>query len=232
MARGRARLAAVPVLGLRVAYGVAVIVAPERLTRRWLGQRRPPAMQVPLRGIGGREIAVHGAAMVAALTGAPVRPWLAVSIAGDLSDIAATAAARADVPGGSAGRDARRGRRVGAADRRARRDGRRLTGPGGTFAPCGSDCMRWGSVPARARRSSRPWRGRRTGRLCHAVGRRARGHGRPAHLALPVQRQRRDRGARRRRLAGPVRVPELCRRRRRGGSGWPPESCWSPSTTR
>ena len=104
MARGPARLAAVPVLGLRVAYGVALIVVPARLTRRWLGPAAASrATQVPLRGIGGREVAVHGAAMIAALTGAPVRPWLAASIAGDLSDIAATAAARADLPGGSAG---------------------------------------------------------------------------------------------------------------------------------
>lgn len=98
----RARLATVPVLGLRVAYGLGLIVAPERLTRRWLGPATASApMRVPLRGVGGREIAVHGAALVAALTGAAVRPWLAVSIAGDLSDIAATAVAHDDVPDGS-----------------------------------------------------------------------------------------------------------------------------------
>ena len=100
MASGRVRLAAVPMLGLRVAYGVGLIAAPERLARRWLGPASAP-VRVPLRGIGGREIAVHGAALVAALTGAPVRPWLAVSIAGDLSDIAATAVAHGDVPDGS-----------------------------------------------------------------------------------------------------------------------------------
>ena len=98
--RDRARLAAVPVLGLRVAYGVGLIVAPERLTRRWLGPATA-SMRVSLRGVGGREIAVHGAALVAALTGAALRPWLAVSIAGDLSDIAATAVAHDDVPDGS-----------------------------------------------------------------------------------------------------------------------------------
>ncbi len=100
--RDRARLAAVPVLGLRLAYGVGLIVAPERLTRRWLGPATASApIRVPLGGIGGREIAVHGAALVAALTGARMRPWLAVSIAGDLSDIAATAVAHDDVPDGS-----------------------------------------------------------------------------------------------------------------------------------
>jgi len=104
MADGRARRAAVPVLGLRVAYGVGLIVVPERLARRWLGPAAASGpTQVPLRGIGGREIAVHGAAMIAALTGAPVRPWLAASIAGDFADIAATTAVRGDLPDGSAG---------------------------------------------------------------------------------------------------------------------------------
>ena len=103
MANRPVRLAAVPILGLRIAYGVGLIAVPERLTRRWLGPASASGpTQVPLRGIGGRELAVHGAALVAVLTGAPVRPWLAASIAGDLSDIAATVAARADLPEGSA----------------------------------------------------------------------------------------------------------------------------------
>lgn len=98
----RTRLGAVPILGLRVAYGIGLIAAPERLSRRWLGPVvAARAAQVPLRGIGGREVAVHGAALIAVLTGAPVRPWLGVSIAGDLSDIAATAVAYDDVPAGS-----------------------------------------------------------------------------------------------------------------------------------
>jgi hypothetical protein len=91
------------ILGLRVAYGAGLIVAPQRLTRRWLGPAaRTGPVQVPLRGMGGREVAVHGAALIAVLTGSPVRPWLAVSIAGDLCDIVATAAARDAVPDGAA----------------------------------------------------------------------------------------------------------------------------------
>ena len=46
--------------------------------------------KVALRGIGGREIALHGLAIAAAVRGKPLAPWLAVSIAGDLNDIAAT----------------------------------------------------------------------------------------------------------------------------------------------
>ena len=51
-----------------------------------------------MRGLAAREIAVHVAATVDALRGAPLRPWLALSIAGDLADIAATAAGRDGVP--------------------------------------------------------------------------------------------------------------------------------------
>jgi hypothetical protein len=102
MASERFRLATMPILGLRVAYGIGLILAPQRLTRRWLGPAvAARAAQVPLRGIGGREVAVHGAALIAALTGGRVRPWLAVSISGDLCDIAATAVAHDDVPDGS-----------------------------------------------------------------------------------------------------------------------------------
>jgi hypothetical protein len=93
------RLAAVSVLALRAAYGAALLAAPGRVTRQWLGPAaaRPPAV-VAVRGLAAREIAVHVAAMVDALRGAPLRPWLALSIAGDLADIAATAAGRHGVP--------------------------------------------------------------------------------------------------------------------------------------
>jgi hypothetical protein len=97
------RALTVGVLALRVVYGVALIAAPERLSRRWLGpdSERSPT-QVALRGLGAREIVVHVAALNAALRGAPVRGFLAASIAGDLSDIAATVAGRDELPDGSA----------------------------------------------------------------------------------------------------------------------------------
>ena len=80
------RTATLALLGLRVAYGAALIAAPERLGLRWLG---PPAgaapTQVPLRGLGAREIVVHGAAIAAVLQGKPVRPFLAASAAGTVT---------------------------------------------------------------------------------------------------------------------------------------------------
>lgn len=70
------------VLASRVAYGAAA--------------------QVPLRGLGAREVALHGAALVSFLHGSAVRPFLAASIAGDLGDIGATTLAREGLPDGSA----------------------------------------------------------------------------------------------------------------------------------
>jgi hypothetical protein len=91
------------VLGLRIAYGAALIIAPQRLAGRWLGPGAALApVQVPLRGLGMRELLLHAGALSAALRGNDVRPWLAASIAGDLTDIASTVAGRGELPPGAA----------------------------------------------------------------------------------------------------------------------------------
>jgi hypothetical protein len=98
-----ARKGAVVVLALRIAYGAGLIAAPSRLGRRWLGPAANAApTQVPLRALGAREIILHTGAMIAAVRGAPLRPWLAGSIVGDISDLAATLAGRGELPTGSA----------------------------------------------------------------------------------------------------------------------------------
>ncbi len=116
------RIAAIAVLALRAAYGAALVAAPGRVTKQWLGPAatRPPAV-VGVRGLGAREVAVHVAAIVGALRGAPLRPWLAVSVAGDLSDIA-DHRGEPRRPARQGGReDARGRRRLGRDQRRARR---------------------------------------------------------------------------------------------------------------
>jgi len=96
------RAATLTLLGLRVAYGAGLIVAPKRLAQRWLGDSAgAPPTQVPLRGMGAREIVVHGAAIAAVLNDVPVRPFLAASAAGDVADILATLAGRRGLPEGS-----------------------------------------------------------------------------------------------------------------------------------
>ncbi|WP_027008225.1 hypothetical protein [Conexibacter woesei] len=95
------RPAVTAVLALRAVYGVALIAAPERLARRWLGPSAATGpTQVPLRALGMRELLIHGGALVAIATSdADPKPFLYASIAGDLSDIAATFAARRELPG-------------------------------------------------------------------------------------------------------------------------------------
>lgn len=99
----RARQAAVAVAALRVAYGAALAAAPARTTRSWLGGDAARAgATVALRALGAREIVLHGGAIAAAASDAPVRPWLLASIGGDCADIAATFAARSGLPDGAA----------------------------------------------------------------------------------------------------------------------------------
>jgi hypothetical protein len=98
-----ARKAAAGVALLRIAYGAALLAAPGRVTRNWLGRDRSrAATTVALRGLGAREVALHAGALLAALRGGGVRPWLAASIGGDCSDVVATFAARDGLPGGAA----------------------------------------------------------------------------------------------------------------------------------
>jgi hypothetical protein len=102
--RNAVRGAIVAILSLRILYGVALLVAPAKVAgNRWLGPGAgQPAALVPLRGVGGREVAVHGMALIALLRGGDVRPWLGASILGDLVDIGATVTAREGLPEGSA----------------------------------------------------------------------------------------------------------------------------------
>ena len=93
------RSAALTVLGLRVAYGVALVATPAKITRSWLGPSvEGDATQVALRGLGGREVLLHGFGIAAAVRGKPLLPWLLISMAGDLTDIAATFAGRGGIP--------------------------------------------------------------------------------------------------------------------------------------
>lgn len=99
-----ARVAAVNMLAARVAYGTALLVAPGKVAgNRWLGAgARKPAATVGLRGVGGREVALHGLALLEMLWEQPVRPLLIASAAGDLVDVAATVLSRESLPKGSA----------------------------------------------------------------------------------------------------------------------------------
>src|ERR1700755_3566764 len=71
----RTRLGAIVVFGMRIAYGAALLAAPDKVTKRWLGPGRSAApATVALRGLGAREVAIHTAGLLAALPDAPPRP--------------------------------------------------------------------------------------------------------------------------------------------------------------
>jgi hypothetical protein len=97
------RRAAAAILTFRVAYGVALLVAPGKVAgNRWLGPgARQPAASVALRGLGVREVAVHAIALARLAREEPIRPFLAASIAGDIADIGAAVISRQGLPDGS-----------------------------------------------------------------------------------------------------------------------------------
>jgi hypothetical protein len=100
MSRGRA--AALAVAGARMAYGLALAVAPASTGSKWIGDDGGrPATGVALRALGAREIALHAGAVAAVLRGDPVRPWFLASMVGDCMDVVATAGAAAHVPDGA-----------------------------------------------------------------------------------------------------------------------------------
>jgi hypothetical protein len=81
---------------LRIAYALALLAAPGRVARPWVGvDARRPAAAVGLRGLGARDLALAAAAAWAAQTGG-ARPWLVACAAGDAVDLAATLVADGD----------------------------------------------------------------------------------------------------------------------------------------
>ena len=103
----RARQAAVAVAAFRIAYGAGLVAAPGRLTKNWLGpDGARPATGVALRALGAREVLVFAGALAAVVREEPARAWWIAGVAGDLFDIAATAAAGSHLPEGAAAKTA------------------------------------------------------------------------------------------------------------------------------
>jgi hypothetical protein len=83
----------------RIAFGLGLLAVPSRIGSSWVGAtaERPP-VQVMIRGLGARDIALATGAVVAAAAGGAVRPWLIGCVACDIADTAATLAAGDTVP--------------------------------------------------------------------------------------------------------------------------------------
>lgn len=102
----RIRAATIAFAAGRIAFGVGLIAAPERVAGGWLGPEAAsgPA-KIAIRGLGGRDVALS-LGMLATLDDPDrLAPWLALTAGSDLTDVAATLAA----PAGSLPDNARRG---------------------------------------------------------------------------------------------------------------------------
>jgi hypothetical protein len=84
----------------RLGFGIALAALPQRVGSTWIGSdatRKPP--QVPIRGVGARDVAVSAGIVLAAVRGDDLRPWLAGCVLADLVDVGAILAAGNTVPG-------------------------------------------------------------------------------------------------------------------------------------
>lgn len=87
----------------RIAYAVALIVAPKKAAGPWLGDAAERGGgRVAARAMVARDGLISVGLGVAAWRGEPMRPWLAVLVASDLSDIGSTLADRSNLPDRSA----------------------------------------------------------------------------------------------------------------------------------
>ena len=72
-------------------FGVGLMAVPGKLASGWIPDDHSRAQtQMIVRGIGGRDIALAGGTVKAALDGDDTRPWLLAAIASDGSDILAS----------------------------------------------------------------------------------------------------------------------------------------------
>jgi len=96
----RLRTAAAVVSAGRIALGAALIVAPERIARGWIGPAATErSVEVLARSVGIRDVAL-GAGGAAALLGGggSARAWLIGAAVADAGDLVATLLARDVLP--------------------------------------------------------------------------------------------------------------------------------------
>ena len=90
----------------RLAFGVGLMAAPDRVASGWVGEdaQRPPVKLV-IRGLGARDVALSAGALASLGDEDRLTTWLAAAVLSDLSDVGATLA----TPGGTLPSNARWG---------------------------------------------------------------------------------------------------------------------------
>jgi hypothetical protein len=82
---------------LRIGYAVALLAAPERTARPWLGEVADEAgTTIAVRGLGVRDLVLSSGALASAASGRSARGWLAACAASDAVDLLATLTADGD----------------------------------------------------------------------------------------------------------------------------------------
>jgi hypothetical protein len=82
---------------LRIGYAVALLAAPERTARPWLGDAASEAgTTIAVRGLGARDLVLSAGALASAASGRSARAWLAACAASDAVDLGATLVADGD----------------------------------------------------------------------------------------------------------------------------------------
>ena len=81
----------------RALFGVAVLAAPGRITRSWVGTDDAPSL-VMARCLGGRDVVVGAGTALAAARHRDPRPWLVGGVVADVIDGVATLAAGDRIP--------------------------------------------------------------------------------------------------------------------------------------
>ena len=88
----------------RMAVGVALLLAPGLIGRRWIGEQAgDPAVKVITRALGARDFALGLGAAIALDHGAPARGWLEAGALSDAVDLVATRLAGDSIPPARAG---------------------------------------------------------------------------------------------------------------------------------
>lgn len=83
----------------RTLLGLALLLAPERAARGWVGDEiERPAAQVLCRGLGARDMSLGLGTLLTLRNGGPNRRWLEAAILADGVDVAATLLAGKRIP--------------------------------------------------------------------------------------------------------------------------------------
>jgi hypothetical protein len=81
----------------RLAFGAGLLARPEAIASGWLGgdAERPP-VQIALRGLGARDIALSAGTLASLGDERKLVPWLAAAVLSDVADVASTLVTPAD----------------------------------------------------------------------------------------------------------------------------------------